>query len=465
MSKVDELLNESAIFEVEVDEDPALQSEKDPKKKKKKKKKEKKDKKGEDDDEIAIPEKTKKKKKSKKKTGEDLSESHPDSTVVSPETRKKECAAIDAAILSPIGISPSVLASPGSNAKKGINPSSKLHDKWGVEYFEALLEEIRAKCDRKLKIKEKEREHFISTCNEFYDTWAEEQENDLWLMDLVEGKNPHKHETEEQTTEELIEAQTEYGKELNAAMIQQKRMCIKSALNVFMGLKEDSFTRIEEILVKGAIISQAKPQILAEFAVKGKRNKDLLKRLFGDTQLMKEMLHHGGAAKYEYGEAIRIFVDCMEVNKSSEKKAGEKKDDDSEDEDFEDDEWSKVHRKIALACALELASPMYEFDTSNKVDPVARYKHFVDAHRAGELDPAFPYFSVWEMRQIVNCDAPNDQMSWCRKTVMNYAPHLTCLTDVSLRYVYLLHSDVRNRKPTWTGNPRTYPMVLSGGGN
>ena len=48
---------------------------------------------------------------------------------------------------------------------------------------------------------------------------------------------------------------------------------------------------------------------------------------------------------------------------------------------------------------------------------------------------------------------------------MNYVPHLTCLTDVNLRYVYLLHSDVRNRKPKWTGSPRTYPMVLSGGGN
>jgi len=69
------------------------------------------------------------------------------------------------------------------------------------------------------------------------------------------------------------------------------------------------------------------------------------------------------------------------------------------------------------------------------------------------------------MRQIVNCDAPNDQMSWCRKMVMSYAPHLTCLTDVTLRYVYMLESDVRIRKPEWTSSPRTYPMVLSGGGN
>jgi len=470
MSKVDDLLSEMELFD-----DPALDSEKDVKKKKKKKKKDKKDKKGEsaserNDDDESVPEKTKKKKK-KKKTEEDLLESYPDSTFVSPETGTKKQATLDPSLVSPIGITPGLLT-PGKNDRRKLMLSSKDYDKWGVEYFEALLEEIRAKCERKLKIKDRDKDSFISKCSDFYETWAEKQENDQWLMDLVEGNNPHKHKTKAQTTEQLIEAQTDYGKELDDALIQQKGGCIKSALSVFMGLREDSLTRIQEILVKGAIISQATPKKLADFASKGKQNKKLLKRLFGDTQLMKEMLHHGGASKYEYGEAIRIFVDCMEVDKPSKKKSSEEKgrdydvdDDDSADDDFEDDEWSKVHRKIALACALELASPIYEFDTSNTVDPVARYKHFVDAHRAGELDSAFPYFSVWEMRQIVNCDAPNDQMSWCRKMVMNYVPHLTCLTDVNLRYVYLLHSDVRNRKPTWTGSPRTYPMVLSGGGN
>jgi hypothetical protein len=44
-------------------------------------------------------------------------------------------------------------------------------------------------------------------------------------------------------------------------------------------------------------------------------------------------------------------------------------------------------------------------------------------------------------------------------------PHLTCLTDNTLRYTYMMQSDVRIRKPNWTGSPRTYQMVLSGGGN
>jgi hypothetical protein len=159
------------------------------------------------------------------------------------------------------------------------------------------------------------------------------------------------------------------------------------------------------------------------------------------------MLRNGGPAKYKYGNAMKIYAQCVDPLDD----AGEK--------------WSKVNKKIALACALELASPLREFDSAVEIDPVARFKHFEEAHRKGELDPAFPHFSVWEMRQIVNCDAPNEQMKWVRDMVMNYVPHITFITDPKLRYVYILQSDVRVRKPTWTGSPRTYPMILSGGGN
>jgi hypothetical protein len=162
---------------------------------------------------------------------------------------------------------------------------------------------------------------------------------------------------------------------------------------------------------------------------------------------MKDMLRHGGAAKYKYGNAMRIYAEC--IDNLDNLTAG----------------WEKVNKKIALACALELAAPVWEFDSNVEIDPVARFKHFEEAHRLGELDPAFSSFSVWEMRQIVNCDAPNDQMKWCRKMVMNYVPHITFITDLKLRYVYILESDVRIRPPKWTGSPRTYQMVLSGGGN
>ena len=312
----------------------------------------------------------------------------------------------------PAGSKRNLLAVQPPSERKLYTVSHSDYDKYSAEYFQAILEEIRSKCDRKLKLKVKDKDAFAMTCQNYYDAWMSKQENDRWLTELVEGKNSKKNATEIRTTEQLIQAQTDYAKELDATVLKRQKWCIKSALNVFMGLKEDSLMGIEEKMAKGAIVAQATPEKLAEFASKSKQNEKLLKRLFGDPVLMKEMLLHGGAVKYEYGEAIRIYVDCMEDGKLP--KTNDK---DNAIDTKDDDEWTKIHRKIALACALELASPVYEFDTTKVVDPVARYKHFVEAHQAGELDPAFPFFSVWEMRQIVNCDAPNEQMTWCRKMV------------------------------------------------
>jgi hypothetical protein len=340
-----------------------------------------------------------------------------------------------AASSSPISPPASPLRSSGNNSSssqmKLYTASHSDYDKYSIEYFQATLEEIHSKCERKLKLKTKDKAAFAVMCTNYYDIWIEKQENDRWLTELLEGKNSKiNNETANRTIEQLVEAQTKHSTKLESTLSKRKQWCIKSALKVFMGLKEDSLMGVEDKLVKGAIIAQMTPAKLASFASKSMVNKKLLKRLFGDANLMKEMLLHGGAMKYEYGEAIRIYDDCMEVEqqdngKGKGKKASSKKSEKtSKDEaevnvgdDDNNDKWRNVNRKIALACALELASPVYEFDTTTLVDPVERYKHFVEAHKSGELDPTFPFFSVWEMRQIVNCDAPNEQMTWCRKMV------------------------------------------------
>jgi hypothetical protein len=71
-----------------------------------------------------------------------------------------------------------------------------------------------------------------------------------------------------------------------------------------------------------------------------------------------------------------------------------------------------------MAVALELATPIYEFDTKIEVDPIKRYQHYADAYKNGELDPAFPHFSVWEMRHIINSNAKDEQLAWGRKMLM-----------------------------------------------
>lgn len=327
--------------------------------------------------------------------------------------------------------------SPGKSKRRSLVAEI---EKFSVEYFEAILTEVKEKLEKKIKIKSKDKDVFVQACDSAYQNWQNKMENEKYLDELTENKKASKDEIKEtqRFAEESSKAQPKYEKH-----------AIKMALKVFENLDGGKMTDIEDKLVKGAIIAQATPKALAAFSAEGPDNQEIIKRLFHDPKLMKEMLRHGGASNYNYGNAMRIYVACVG----------------DEEEEDEDDRWNKVNRKIALACALEMASLQREFDSTVEIDPVARYKHFDAAHRKGELDPAFPHFSVWEMRNIVNCDAPNDQMQWCRDMVMNYCPHVSCITNPQMTYTYILDTDVRIRPPKWSGNPRTYQMVLSGGGN
>jgi hypothetical protein len=430
------------------DDEMEIVKEKKPKKEKKEKKDKKKKKAGGDEDDftetensevvgdVASPESKKKKKKSLKKPGdnEDLNSSA--TNLLLPETKKKKKKSPTGETDNEDVPETTPLASPESKKKKkkkhidgngdippvdasseALSPSPKKKlsgvDKYSVDYFEALLQEVKEKCEKKIKIKSRDRDAFLEGCAGYHETWYSKYENEQWLNDLLEKDAP----------KEQIEEAQKYVDESTSSLPQHRNYCIGKALEIFQQLDEDKLAALEDKLVKGAIIAQASPTKLAEFASKSKEDEHLLKRLFSRPKLMKRMLQFGGAAKYEYGNAMRIYTECV----------GEDEDDDEddrpvlEDDDEEYDEakekeraWARVNRKIALACALELAAPIYEFDTSTPVDAVGRYSHFERAHRKGELDPAFPFFSVWEMRQVVNCDAPNDQMEWCRKMVFNY---------------------------------------------
>jgi hypothetical protein len=403
--------DEEDVTEVENSEAPAeLLPTTSPEIKKKKKKVSKKS--GDDGDlnssaaNLLLPETKKKKKKSL--SGESDEEELPVTPIMSPESKKKK---------KKKQVDGTGEISPVDPLMDALSPSPKKKlaalDKYSVDYFEAVLQEVKEKCEKRIKIKSKDRDAFLEGCAGYYDTWYNKYENEQWLNDLLE---------KDAAMEQIEEAQ-KYVDESNNCLPQHKNYCISKALEIFQQLDEERLAALEDKLVKGAIIAQASPPKLAEFASKSKENEKLLKRLFSRPKLMKRMLQFGGAAKYEYGNAVRIYTECV----------GEDEDDDEDDrpvlgdDDEEYDEeketeraWARVSRKIALACALELAAPMYEFDTSTPIDAVARYRHFERAHRKGELDPSFPFFSVWEMRQIVNCDAPNDQMEWCRKMVFNY---------------------------------------------
>ena len=98
------------------------------------------------------------------------------------------------------------------------------------------------------------------------------------------------------------------------------------------------------------------------------------------------------------------------------------------------------------------------------INPLERYKHYEEAYLNGELDPYFETMSVYNLRMVVNADAPNAQLAWGRRMLRDYHPDFVWLEDLGWRYNKICPSDVRYNKPQWTHSPRDYMQILSGGG-
>jgi hypothetical protein len=65
--------------------------------------------------------------------------------------------------------------------------------------------------------------------------------------------------------------------------------------------------KLDAKLVKAAILTQATPHGLAEFAQQGQEQESLVVRLLADNALMKQMLMAGGANEGKYGRAMEIY--------------------------------------------------------------------------------------------------------------------------------------------------------------
>ena len=130
--------------------------------------------------------------------------------------------------------------------------------------------------------------------------------------------------------------------------------------------------KLDAKLVKCAVLENATPKVLAEFAQQGKEQEALLNNLLADAVLMKQMLEAGGAKNGKYGQAMQIYTAIQSASPRA--KDG-------------------VFQRLALGTCLEHAVPIAQSnpkaDTKAPamVDPVKRYQHFEKAFLAGELDP------------------------------------------------------------------------------
>ncbi|MBA4192133.1 MAG: hypothetical protein C0467_29500 [Planctomycetaceae bacterium] len=180
-------------------------------------------------------------------------------------------------------------------------------------------------------------------------------------------------------------------------------------------------------LVKCAVLAEATPRGLAEYAQQGKEQEALVEKLLADDTLMKQMLEAGGARFSKYGQAMEIYT---AIRKTS----------------------PKAHegtlQRLALGVSLEHAMPIAQSNAKDEtnapatVDPVKRYLHYEKAYLNGELDPAFKNLTVWEYRMVVDCDAPDQVLTWGREMLRNYRPDHIYNPDYGWRYSATVKTEV-----------------------
>jgi hypothetical protein len=168
--------------------------------------------------------------------------------------------------------------------------------------------------------------------------------------------------------------------------------------------------------------------------------KQLLDLLNNQIPWLIESLQAGGCL--DYGRAMQIFHQLQpHVLISGQKEP--------------------VLVRLAMAVALQHSTPIAVFDQPNVfVDPVQRYVHYEQAYLFGELDPAFPQFTTWELRMAVDSDATEEQLGWGRESLRNYRPDHVYSNDPQWRYCRIVRTDVAYTNPDWTSSPHTYDQIV-----
>jgi hypothetical protein len=208
-------------------------------------------------------------------------------------------------------------------------------------------------------------------------------------------------------------------------------------------------------LLKAAIIRNATPQGLAEFAQQGPAEEKLLEQLFADEALMRQILNAGGANGGEYGEAMQVYTAILAKSERAR-------------------EVGSIFQRLALGTAIHMPWLLDKekggvhnivYRTQTTVDQVERYLHYEKAYLAGELDPAFKDMNTWECRFITDDPYSDEDLAWTRKMMQNYRPDHITNPDYKWRYVRIVKSDVPYVSPTsdpTLGTPAQQHIALGG---
>lgn len=320
---------------------------------------------------------------------------------------------------------------------------------YDVKYFEALLEKSRAEC---LKYE------VPSSVKDAMFPIMQTQQGFLAKRDEAENAKSQvkRRQNKGEATKEEFEAAEKHYKELKKEAETQ----LNPAVDALVPFLENDIrldlepTSLHVELMKCEILSRQTPKELAKFCQE--HGHETVDELLGNPDMMKELLVQGGAKNAGKGrnvsakfmEAYKLFDELMELLEA-------------QDESLNTD----CHRRLAMAVALEFATPLQAFKSKDKfIDPKQRFLHFVQAHANGELDPAFPYFTTWEYRHIVNADATDEELQWGRDQMKRYSPRYLVTNQQKFQYVMQVRDEMPVCNPKWGEGGPTYRKLLSEGG-
>jgi hypothetical protein len=305
------------------------------------------------------------------------------------------------------------------------------------QYFRNLLQTSRSLC---LQYKWPVRQEDIATfLTPYQDLLSKRKEKKAHLDQLEKQRKPQ---------EEIEAARQDFEIAKNAQQHEVEEVLVY-LVGVLDKIQLDHQPKeVIEAMLKCAILQQANPKKLANFCQESEYNARLVYELLDSSpEIMEEMLLNGGAKGGNYGRSYNIFKHLLTTI------------------DPDDKVYGRCHRRLAMAVALEHGEPIEVFDTPGScVNPFLRFENYVQAHKAGELDPAFSYFSTWEYRYVVDSDATESQLKWGRDHLKRYRPDQATLPDMAWRYAVAVRTDVGYRQPDPITHPRTYQQIVSGGG-
>ncbi len=171
----------------------------------------------------------------------------------------------------------------------------------------------------------------------------------------------------------------------------------------------------DHALMKIAVLAAEGPGNLAVFAQQGRAQEAYVAALLNDVDLLRDMLTNGGAAGGKYIQARQILDRIMAASAHA---------------------AEGTLRRLALGVSLEFA------DSPDR-DALKRYLAYEQAFLAGELDPAFPQLTPWDMRMVVNGDEPEEISAWGRAMLRNYRPDHVMTPGHGWRYSGIVRTDVR----------------------